>query len=165
MPIWLKFCKALNARFTWKCLPCGVKKINVKSGVAATGDSRMSVLPPEGISPESLPLLDRFSLRIGLLFRGTLVLLSLPIIGPERLTIVVDALTWAIVISRTPEILIAHLKGIHQNTVLVWKLCGLRPNKEMLKTKFEYRNVASTLYLPFGGSGNLQLASEEFWQV
>lgn len=141
------------------------KKTNVKSGVAATGDSRMSVLPPEGISPGSLPLLDRFSLRIGLLFRGTLVLLPLPIIGPERLTIVVDALTWASVISRTPEILIAHLKGIHHNTVLVWKLCGPRPNEEMLKTKFEYRNVASTFYLPFGGSGNLQLASEEFWQV
>lgn len=69
------------------------QKTNVKSGVAATGDSRMSVLPPEGISPGSLPLLYRFSLRIGVLFRGTLVLLPLPIIGPERLTIVVDALT------------------------------------------------------------------------
>ena len=67
----------------------------------------------------SLPLLDRLSLRIGILFRGTLVLLPLPIIRPERLTIGVDALTRAIVIARTPEILIAHLKGVDQNTVLV----------------------------------------------
>lgn len=63
----------------------------------------------------SLPLLDRFSLRIGLLFRGALVLLPRPIIGLELFTIAVDTLTSAIVIPRTPEItLIAHLKGIDQ---------------------------------------------------
>lgn len=74
---------------------------------------------PEGSG--SLPLLDRFSLGIGFLFRGILVLVA-AVIGPERLTIVVDTLTRAtVVIPRTPEItLIAHL-GNEYKSVLVQK--------------------------------------------
>lgn len=95
----------------------------------------------------SLPLFDRLSLRIGLLFRGTLVLLPLPIIRPEWFTIGVDTLTSAIVIARTPEItLIAHLKGRYENTVLVR---NVRPKPiEALKTMAE-------VYVGFGNLKSL----------
>lgn len=78
-------------------------------------------MTPEGDEQGSLPLLNRFSLGIGLLFRGALVLLPRPVIGLELFTMVVHTLTSTIVIPRTPEItLIAHLKGIDQkNTELV----------------------------------------------
>lgn len=110
LPIWPK----CWGRWTYKRAR---NKLTRKREVAWWDGHRCGVgdaaSPPEGNGNCSLPLLYRLSLWIGLLFRGTLVMLPLPVIGPERLTIRVDTLTSAIVISRTPEItLIAHLKGI-----------------------------------------------------
>lgn len=116
MPIWLTRPVNVKTKCKTEKYVQGVANCNVASETRCHHRKETSA---QGF----LPLFDRFSLGIGLLFRGTLVLLPLPIIGPEWFTIGVDTLTSTIVISRTPEItLIAHLKGIYQNTLLVRKL-------------------------------------------